>query len=238
MGKITYDNKVKINELTDVPAINKVQDVDMNEIKTSVNTIYDALGLGTDTFSTSTSYVVGDMVIYNGTIYKCINATSGAWNPVDWSLVSFLSMIYPVGSIYMSVNSTDPSLLFGGTWEQLEDRFLLGASSTYSAGSTGGGATTGSASGNTGSTTLTINQMPAHTHRPSLYDAGLKTLVGGLNWTSPTSKLSGYWGTGATETGGYIERVGGGKGHTHTLNNHTHTNMPPYLAVYMWERIS
>ena len=87
MGKITYNDKVKINELTDVPAINKVQDVDMNEIKTSVNTIYDALGTGTDTYSTSTSYVVGDMVIYNGMIYKCINATSGTWNPVDWSLV-------------------------------------------------------------------------------------------------------------------------------------------------------
>lgn len=87
MGKITYNDKVKINELPDVPAINKVQDVDMNEIKTSVNTIYDALGLGTDTFSTSTSYVVGDLVIYNGMIYKCITATSGAWNPANWSLV-------------------------------------------------------------------------------------------------------------------------------------------------------
>lgn len=87
MGKITYNDKVKINELTDVPAINKVQDVDMNEIKASVNTIYDALGTGTDTYSTSTSYVVGDMVIYNGMIYECITATSGAWNSANWSLV-------------------------------------------------------------------------------------------------------------------------------------------------------
>lgn len=87
MGKITYNDKVKINELTDVPAINKVQDVDMNEIKTSVNTIYDALGTGTDTYSTSTSYVVGDMVIYNGMIYKCITATSGTWNSANWNLV-------------------------------------------------------------------------------------------------------------------------------------------------------
>ena len=87
MGKITYNDKVKINELPDVPAINKVRDVDMNEIKTSANDLYDALGLGTDTFSTSTSYVVGDLVIYNGMIYKCITATSGAWNPANWSLV-------------------------------------------------------------------------------------------------------------------------------------------------------
>lgn len=51
---------------------------------------------------------------------------------------TIFDMIYPVGSIYMSINSTSPSILFGGTWEQIKDRFLLGASETYSAGSTGG----------------------------------------------------------------------------------------------------
>ena len=41
----------------------------------------------------------------------------------------------------MSVNNTNPSNLFGGTWTQLKDRFLLGAGSTYTNGSTGGSAT-------------------------------------------------------------------------------------------------
>ena len=62
--------------------------------------------------------------------------------------------IYPVGSIYMSVNSTNPSTLFGGTWEQLQGKFLLGADTTYIAGTTGGAA----------SVTLTTDQMPSHTH--------------------------------------------------------------------------
>lgn len=48
--------------------------------------------------------------------------------------------IYPVGSIYISTNSTNPSTLFGGTWVQIEDRFLLAAGSNYNAGSTGGSA--------------------------------------------------------------------------------------------------
>lgn len=87
MAKINYANKVALNENQSVADINKVTDDDMNEIKTSVNTIYDALGTGTDTYSTSTSYVVGDMVIYNGMIYECTNATSGAWNSANWSLV-------------------------------------------------------------------------------------------------------------------------------------------------------
>ena len=63
--------------------------------------------------------------------------------------------IYPVGAIYMSTVSTSPATLFGvGTWEQIQNRFLLGAGSSYSAGSTGGSATV----------TLTTNEIPAHSH--------------------------------------------------------------------------
>lgn len=49
-------------------------------------------------------------------------------------------LVYPVGSIYVSVNSTNPGTIFGGTWEQIKDRFILAAGDTYSAGSTGGSA--------------------------------------------------------------------------------------------------
>ena len=62
--------------------------------------------------------------------------------------------IYPVGAIYISVNSTSPGTLFGGSWERIQDRFLLSAGSSYSAGSTGGSATH----------TLTASEMPSHTH--------------------------------------------------------------------------
>ena len=48
--------------------------------------------------------------------------------------------IYPVGSIYMSVNSTSPQTLFGGTWEQIKDTFLLASGTSYSNGATGGSA--------------------------------------------------------------------------------------------------
>lgn len=63
-------------------------------------------------------------------------------------------LIYPVGSIYMSVNNTNPSTLFGGTWVQLQNRFLLGAGSSYTAGATGGEATH----------KLTVDEMPNHSH--------------------------------------------------------------------------
>ena len=70
--------------------------------------------------------------------------------------------IYPVGSIYMSVNSTNPSLLFGGTWELLKDRFLLGAGGTYGVGATGGEVTH----------KLTKKEMPSHMHHMRVAGGG------------------------------------------------------------------
>lgn len=118
-------------------------------------------------------------------------------------------MIYPVGSIYMSVNSTSPATLFGGTWEQIEDRFLLSAGDTYTAGSTGGEATH----------TLTVNEMPSHNHSAWLNGGG--SISGyGLDYTY-TNECRSYDGSDI------IDNKGGGQ---------AFNIMPPYLAVYVWKR--
>ena len=70
------------------------------------------------------------------------------------SLTSIADGVYPVGSIYMSVNSTDPADLFGGTWEQIQGKFLLACDNGHAAGSTGGEE----------NHTLTVAEMPSHTH--------------------------------------------------------------------------
>ena len=62
--------------------------------------------------------------------------------------------IYPIGSIYMSVNNVNPSTIFGGTWEQIKDKFLLACGDTYNNGATGGEATH----------TLNVNEIPTHNH--------------------------------------------------------------------------
>ncbi len=62
--------------------------------------------------------------------------------------------IYPVGSIYISMNSANPSTLFGGTWERIKDTFILASGDSYAAGSTGGEATH----------TLTLAEIPSHAH--------------------------------------------------------------------------
>ena len=74
-----------------------------------------------------------------------------------------ISVIYPVGSIYISTSPTNPYNLFGiGTWEQIEDTFLLAAGNKYIAGKTGGEETV----------TLTTEQMPIHSHGASTSGAG------------------------------------------------------------------
>ena len=122
-----------------------------------------------------------------------------------------LEAVYPVGSIYMSVNSTSPATLFGGTWKAIQGKFLLGAnSSTYKAGSTGGEATH----------TLTNNEMPNHQHSIWFPNSGSEQSAE-IGYPEVGSKNTYY--AEASKTSG----AGGGA---------AHNNMPPYLAVYIWKR--
>lgn len=130
----------------------------------------------------------------------------------DMTIVKNVDFFYPIGSIYMSVNSADPSELFGGTWELIPDRFLLGAGNDYNAGETGGEKTH----------TLTVSEIPSHNHE--LYGAltgETKAITNtGNDWAQTTTGFS---------NNAYIKKTGGGQ---------AHNNMPPYLAVYIWKRIA
>lgn len=152
---------------------------------------------------------------------------------IKGSAIPTLDLIYPVGSIYMSINNTNPSTLFGGTWEQIQDRFLLSASSNHPVGTTGGSETV----------TLSINEIPSHTHSGTTAGAGAHSHILGGNTSSVASGSSyarprGY-SSGNTETT-YDTNVAGAHTHTFTTNgvggNQAHNNMPPYIAVYMWKR--
>lgn len=147
------------------------------------------------------------------------------------------SKIYPVGSIYMSVNNTNPSTLFGGTWVQIQDRFLLACGSSYSNGSTGGSATV----------TLNVNQIPAHSHGASTNSTGSHSHgyeSQKKRWadTPISSAGSVLAGTGAQSKYAVYYYTDGAGEHSHsvTVNNtggsQAHNNMPPYIAVYVWKR--
>lgn len=119
--------------------------------------------------------------------------------------------IYPIGSIYMSVSSISPASMFGGTWEQIEGRFLLAAGSTYTAGSTGGEA----------EHTLTVDEMPKHAHNGGYREYNV-VAGGSISLLRPVVYSYDASGKATLEAG----------------NSKAHNNMPPYLAVYMWKRVS
>ena len=117
--------------------------------------------------------------------------------------------LYPVGAVYISVNSTSPASLFGGTWEILNDVFLLAAGSYANAGTFGGEA----------AHALTVNEIPSHAHGCGVSQSEASGQIAGSNMAI----------TQFSREYGYTSYVGG---------NQPHNNMPPYMAVYMWKRVS
>lgn len=138
-----------------------------------------------------------------------------------------LQKVYPIGAIYLSTVDTNPSTLFGfGTWEQIKDRFLLGASSTYNGGSTGGEA----------SVKLTKANLPEETGSISFHGKFTGNMVAGASGVfSPDLVITDKYANGNTSQGANsVERIAYSNGG----ENKAHNNMPPYLAVYMWKRVS
>lgn len=155
---------------------------------------------------------------------------------------------YPIGSIYLSVSNLDPSLIFGGTWERIKGKFLLGADdNTYKLGNTGGEATH----------KLTLNEIPSHAHSFTTSQSGYhehQVALNGdssfnifykLNWGSSNT---GYCITGSNTNGqsianSYASIAKGNGSHAHTGTtdnnggNNSHNNMPPYIVIYMWKRV-
>lgn len=145
---------------------------------------------------------------------------------------TLLDMVYPVGSIYLSVSGTDPQTLFGGTWARLEDVFLLAAGAKHPAGSTGGEE----------AHTLTVGEMPSHGNhlmQGRMYEEMAENASNDSSYRSNTSYLpkTAFVSTGNINRG-WKDWNGGEMYPAGTLKGggNPHNNMPPYLAVYTWKR--
>ena len=140
---------------------------------------------------------------------------------------------YDVGDYYITENAGNPSEKWAGTsWERVRGRVLIGEDDTISAGSTGGSATHAHT---TQSHTLTADEMPTHAHAyHRIYGQGENTYhewddyhitYGRSQWPSVYAPLEETTATG------------GGKAHSHG-DTGSASNLPPYLAVYMWKRVA
>lgn len=119
---------------------------------------------------------------------------------------------------WVSPDPTSPASLFGGTWEQIKDRFILAAGDTYAAGSTGGEAMN----------TLTEREMPSHSHAGYGADENSGSII--LSKAMCTYRNAGI-GTNYISNGGIITNLSAG-------GSQPHNNMPPYIAMYVWKRIA
>ena len=153
--------------------------------------------------------------------------------------IDFLK-IYPVGSLYLSVNSTSPATLFGGSWTQISNRFLY--CTTSGAKGTGGASSVSyTPAGTVGGHTLTVSEIPGHSHNQ--------------NWISSDGNINPYVANKsgnaqgvyrASQTAWYnsgklrvtTDSTGGGGSHNHgfTGTQATISTMPPYIKVYAWYR--
>lgn len=177
---------------------------------------------------------------------------------IDYRLLDF-NDIYPVGSIYMSVNNVNPTTLFGGTWEKIAGgRCLIGADSSYALGTTGGEETH----------LLKTTELPAHNHSISQslsgehkHNRGTMEISGAIKlWkyfaADGAFYINGGWGYAETKNGGedgtaraefkasrtWTGETSAAGGHVHvcsignTGGDKAHNNMQPYLVVNIWKR--
>lgn len=119
---------------------------------------------------------------------------------------------FPIGSVYMSVDSTSPASFIGGTWARITNTFLLAAG--YSGNTLAGYSTAPGSTGGEATHTLSISEMPNHNHGQHVIPGDADVYY----YASGKSYGDRYYNT---------DYVGGGQ---------AHNNMPPFLAVYVWKR--
>lgn len=211
---------------------------DYDDLNLSLNNAsFDSISSNNNSFSLDEQ---GNLTV-NSISCNSINSVNGN-NNLNTSAVC--DLIYPVGSIYLSIGSTSPATLFGGSWEKIKDRFLLGAGDMYSLGNTGGES----------QHTLLQSELPSHTHDVSgnTLSNGAHThqVRGGANVSSSgkaglESYASHYssWRTISSSNSNGNPALSAGE-HTHSISltssstggGNAHNNMPPYIAVNIWKR--
>lgn len=176
-----------------------------------------------------------------------------------------LNKIYPIGSIYMSVNETSPSSFIGGTWERIQGRFLVGYGNNGATGYEAMNITSETGGESSHLLTSAESALPFHIHGPGNLTAEnshdqITSSAGGHSHGVGVYN-SGTKGSNQIRVSSFQEaqesrQTSWDGEHTHTIPGHTHSiegctsaaskdtaeqahnNIPPYLAVYMWKRIS
>ena len=215
-------------------------------------------------WSSELDYDVPSIIYHNNELWWCVRSNGNSTNIVEpgtdstyWILLreylSYPLAAYPIGAYYISSDPTSPATLFGGTWERIQDRMIVAAGSSFTAGTTGGSIVK----------TLSVENMPYHNHSCDTqgghtHTRGSMNIVGSFTSTDDNSQdgafyfggyppgISGSGGVGQERLVGfdasrawYGETSGNGW-HQHNIgykgNGSAFDVMNPYIVAYVWRR--
>lgn len=151
--------------------------------------------------------------------------SSGGSSGGSGSVSTICDMVYPVGSIYLSVNDTNPGTIFGGTW------------TAWGTGRVPVGVNTGDSNFNTvektgGASTVSLTeaQLPSHKHHTTFYNDDFNNSGDGETDSSKKKQSAGL-----TYDVGYMQNSWN-KDTSSTGSGQAHNNLQPYITCYMWKR--
>ena len=219
----------------------------INRISKSQLIIMLVFGVITIALSLGTSYAA-NVYLYDSKDVKYDNTESGIvatdvqgavdelyraatdYSGINTRVTTLETQIYPVGSIYISINNTNPSTIFGGTWESFgEGRTLIGVGTGTDSNSIQK-VFVSNETGGEYNHTLTVNEMPSHNHvqTSQVSNGGITPVVnrnvsGGSN--GDDSKAQSTWLTGKAPITTF-----------NTGGSQSHNNIQPYITVFMWKR--
>lgn len=156
-------------------------------------------------------------------------------NGEDLAGKEFYDYVRTVGAVLFSFNPDfSPAARYGGSWENITDRFLVGAGGSYSLGSTGGSA----------EVALTAENNGAHSHDLHVYVNGSGGVFSdNLTTTVYNSSYLKYdtGGAGILFAPGSLDKVLDTKllGDAISAGSGTPFSiLPPYIAVNIWRRVA
>ena len=251
--KHQHQNKLLIKK-ADIDTMTKANNVNLQNIKTTNNEIIN-IKKNMDVSISSlkeniNSYIDTQVSSLREDLQKYSDVNASMSNKVEEIKTKLIDFIYPIGSIYMSMDELHPDVKFGGIWDRITDRYIIGAGRVYQVGSIGG----------EDSHTLSIEEMPSHKHNISLTEEGKHAHKPG----TLTGQYRCYKEDANGEYVGAIEHHIGESGemalrgsvkimagkteetgsHTHTAtleetgNGNSFSILPPYIAINIWKRVA